>query len=184
MEDKMSLIAYLDSEKISNPDYINDYYDFLSYAFHRTDFFMLVYVNYYNKGYTKEMKALKKALEPYVVKKRTNPSWPGTLNTFSLNSTYKVVFYSTAPEAKQILMRASFCIGDWSRPLNPEDLAFFEGNKCWFYSVGHEKIGAVIRATEDDVRFLLEKGLISLKDVFKRKDDYFDAYDEQLVIEA
>lgn len=31
------------------------YEQFIDYAFKHTDFFMLVYVNYYNKGYTKKM---------------------------------------------------------------------------------------------------------------------------------
>mgnify|MGYP003221416505 FL=1 len=30
------------------------YEQFIDYAFKHTDFFMLVYVNYYNKGYTKK----------------------------------------------------------------------------------------------------------------------------------
>ena len=113
------------------------YEQFIDYAFKHTDFFMLVYVNYYNKGYTKKMKSFMKSLKPFQVKRRTNPSWPGAELTICPNTSYKVVFYRTDEDAKEVL-KYVFKISDWSCPENPQDLAFFKGNKCWFYSVGHE----------------------------------------------
>ena len=76
------------------------YEQFIDYAFKHTDFFMLVYVNYYNKGYTKKMKSFMKSLKPFQVKRRTNPSWPGTELTICPNTSYKVVFYRTDEDAK------------------------------------------------------------------------------------
>lgn len=154
------------------------YFDFLDYAFSKTDYFMLVYVNYYGKGYTRQQKYFKKTLEPFKVKSRSNPSWPGTLKTFSKNSSYKVVFYKNDERAKQLLKECN-CLSDWSRPVNPEDLAFFKGNKCWFYSVGHEKIAAIIRADKEDLDFVESTGLAS-RSKAKIRDDYFDAYDEEI----
>lgn len=154
------------------------YFDFLDYAFSKTDYFMLVYVNYYGKGYTQKQKYFKKVLEPFKVKCRSNPSWPGTLNTFSEKSTYKIIFYRNDDSAKQILKECN-CLSDWSRPKCPEDLAFFKGNECWFYSVGHEMIAAIISADKDDLDFVESKGL-ALKEKAKPRDCYFDLYNEIL----
>lgn len=155
------------------------YYDFLDYAFSVADFFMLVYVNYYGKGYSKIIKKFIEALKPYKVKSRTNPSWPGTLGTYSLNTTYKVVFYRTSTEAKEVLKNATG-ISFWSSPSNPQDLAFFKGNLCWFYSVGHENIAAIIHATQDDLDFVESLGL-ALKKNAKPTSEYYSLYDEPLL---
>ena len=154
------------------------YHLFLDYAFSKTDYFMLVYVNYYGKGYTKSQKHFRDALSPYKVKTRANTSWPGTLKTACPNTSYKIVFYKTVEEAKLVLKEVS-CISAWTRGY-PEDLAFFIGNQCWFYSVGHEKIAAVIDATEEDIDFLESNGLAQRKNAYVPKDNYFDAYDEIL----
>ena len=100
------------------------YFHFLDYAFECADFFMLVYVNYYGKGYSAIMKDFKKKLEAFKVKVRTNPCWPGTPGTYSVNTTYKVVFYRTDPKAKNILKTVT-SLSDLSCPIYPQDLAFF-----------------------------------------------------------
>lgn len=156
------------------------YVDLIDYAFEKADFFMLVYVNYYGKGYSKEKKYFRRKLEPYQIKSRTNPSWPGTPETFCPNSTYKVIFYKTNTEAKKVLQEVS-CLSDWTSPSLPEDLAFFKGNQCWFYSVGHEKIGAFLHATDEDLDFIESKGLASRERAFVPQDDYYNAYDEALI---
>ena len=155
------------------------YFDFLDYAFAKTDYFMLVYVNYYNKGYSKTMKYFRKALKPYQIKSRTDPSWPGVPSTYCPNTTYKIIFYSNQPEAKEILKQVT-ALSDWSSPSYPQDLAFFKGNQCWFYSVGHEKIGAIIRATDEDISFVESKGLAARGMAYDSLNDYFDVYDENL----
>ena len=83
------------------------YVDFLDYAFSKSDFFMLVYINYNGKGYTKRQKNFKQSLKSFQVKSRTNPKWPGTLQTSSQNTTYKVIFYKTEQKAKDILKEVS-----------------------------------------------------------------------------
>ena len=82
------------------------YDDFLDYAFSSNDYFMLVYVNYKQRGYTQTQSYFKKALSPYKVKTRTNPSWPGTLRTIRPNATYQIVFYRTDDEAKKMAAEA------------------------------------------------------------------------------
>lgn len=155
------------------------YFDFLDYAFEETDYFMLVYVNYYGKGYSKAMKYFKNALRPYQVKSRSNPCWPGVLSTFCPQTTYKIIFYNNRPEAKKILKQVAK-LSDWSSPSYPQDLAFFKGNKCWFYSVGHEKIGAIIRANDKDIDFVESRKLALREMAFVPQDNYFEAYDEVL----
>lgn len=102
---------------------------------------MLVFANYYGKGLPARAKQIQKELKPFRVKSRTNPSWPGVLETYCPNTTYKINFYHCCDESK-IFLHEFDKLSDWSRPRNAEDLAFFKNNQCWFYSVGHEKIAA------------------------------------------
>ena len=154
------------------------YFDFLDYAFDTADFFMLVYVNYYGKGYSATMKAFKKELEEFKVKTRTNPHWPGTPGTSSMNTTYKVVFYRTDPTAKAILKKVN-ALNAWACPSYPQDLAFFKGNKCWFYSVGHENIAAIIGATNSDFDFIESKKLANRANA-EPLGEYYKQFDECL----
>jgi hypothetical protein len=152
------------------------YFSFLDYAFDCTDFFMLVFVNYHGKGYSATMNTFKKELEPFTVKTRSNPSWPGTPSTYSINTTYKVIFYRTDPKAKTILKKVT-ALNDWSSPSYPQDLAFFKGNKCWFYSVGHEKIAAIIRPTNNDLDFM-ESYQFAQRINVEPLTDYYRGFDE------
>lgn len=157
------------------------YHNFLDYAFDETDYFMLVYVNYNGNGYSKIMKDLRDKLKPYKVKSRTNPSWPGTPKTWCNNTTYQINFYRNTTEAKELLKSVDK-LSDWSRPSYPQDLAFFKGNQCWFYSVGHEKIGAIIHANEKDIDFVEANGLALRDKAFERQSaeekQFFGAFDE------
>ena len=167
-----------------NDDQKNDccknqtYLSFLTYAFEKTNYFMLVYVNYYGKGYTKIMKRYREALKPFEIKVRTNPSWPGTMSRCS-DTTYKVVFYKNNDKAKEILSSVE-CMSQWSGPNYPQDLAFFKGNQCWFYSVGHETIAAILYATEEDVEFVEKNGLADKSSVLIVEDTYLEEYNEIL----
>ncbi|MBE7067379.1 MAG: hypothetical protein E7385_07505 [Ruminococcaceae bacterium] len=173
----MDKIIFFENEKTEQCAGEN-YYAFLDYAFQNTDCFMLVYVNYYNQGYSKKMKYYKNILNKYKVKSRSNPSWPGVLETYCPNTTYKIVFYKTDPEAKEILKQVDK-LSAWSRPSYPEDLSFFKGNQCWFYSVGHEGIGAILHAREEDIDFVASLKLAKREDALTY-DSYYDACDEEL----
>lgn len=156
------------------------YRKFIDYASRECDFFMLVYVNYYGDGYTKIMKEYREALQPLQVKSRSNPFWPGTLGTYCLNTTYKVIFYRKEEKAKEILKSVDR-LSAWSRPLYPQDLAFFKKNDCWSYSIGHEVMGGLIDPTEKDILFLEENGLASRSDIEIDMENYYSAYDETLI---
>ena len=134
------------------------YRAFVDYAFEKTDYFMLVYINYYGHGYTKEQKYFKKALWPYRVCSRTNPVWPGSPGVDSPNTTYKIMFYRNDPKAKEILKEKN-SISEWGWG-SPEDLAFFKGSTCWFCSTGHEGLATVIHSDEEDVTFLEKLGIV------------------------
>ncbi|MBE6947497.1 MAG: hypothetical protein E7454_04525 [Ruminococcaceae bacterium] len=175
----MSVIIYFDNENQTKDRCAGQaYYNFLDYAFSKTDYFMLVYVNYYGKGYSKETKRIMNDLSTFKVKSRTNPSWPGTLNTYTKNTTYKIVFYRNTNEGKEILKQVK-CLSDWTCPAYPQDLAFFKGGECWFYSVGHEKIGAIIGATEEDFIFLELNNLAKRSDA-RPTNNYYRAFNEKL----
>lgn len=99
--------------------------------------------------------------------------------TICPNTSYKVVFYRTDEDAKEVL-KYVFKISDWSCPENPQDLAFFKGNKCWFYSVGHEKIAGIIRADDEDVDFVVKCGLADYSDV-EPFNPHYCVFDEEIV---
>lgn len=139
---------------------------------------MLVYVNYYGKGYSAIMKSFRKELEAYKVKTRTNPYWPGTPGTYSVNTSYKVVFYRTDQKAKTILKKVT-SLNAWMCPSYPQDLAFFKKNQCWFYSVGHENIAAIIRPTNNDLDFL-ESHQLAQRMNAKPLSEYYRNFDECL----
>ena len=153
------------------------YHNLIDYAFSQADYFMLVFVNYYGKGYAAPMKYFKAKLQPFKVKSRSNPSWPGTVATINDSSTYKVIFYRTDPMAKDILKEVN-SLSEWSRPSHPQDLAFYKGNKCWFYSIGHEDIAAITHATKEDIEFLEKNKLADGKNARLNDDDFFDQFDE------
>ena len=171
--------VYFREEFERNSCYGQVYFDFIDYAFSKADYFMLVFVNYYGNGYKSKQKYFMDKLKKYKVKTRTNPYWLGTPGTFSQNSTYKIVFYKTEPDAKEILKEVDG-ISAWSRPGMPEDLAFFKKNQCWFYSVGHEHIASMQHIDTDDLDFLESKKLASKKDVLVMHDEFLTLYDEQL----
>ena len=108
------------------------------------------------------------------------PSWPGTTATDCPNTTYKIVFYKNCAQAKEILGKVD-CLSAWTRPFYPQDLAFFKGNQCWFYSVGHEKIAQIIHATDEDISFWEENELASREDAYIPRNNWFDTYNEVIL---
>lgn len=158
------------------------YQRFLDYAFATSDFFMLVFVAY--QGHmTQQKKALREELRPYKVKRRTDPSWPGTLVTYSINTRYQVTFYRTDPQAKAIVKRIHSLYA-WNRQFLPQDLAFFRGDQCWFASVAHEQMAFLLHATKEDITLMTEIGAIKPGDVEPMTDDdltYYAQFDEKLV---
>ena len=156
------------------------YYDFLDYAFSKADYFMLVYINYYGKGYSAKQKYFKEKLAKFKVKSRSNPIWPGTPSVYIENTTYKIVFYKTVEEAKEYLKEVE-SITDWSMPEMPEDLAFFKRNHCWFHSVGHEDIAGMVNPDEEDLNFLESKGLASRKEIVLCEENSYGICDEKLL---
>lgn len=172
----MDKIVYLND--LASQKQKRDVYSlFIDFAFEKTDYFMLVYVNYNGKGYTKTMKSFRDRLSRFKIKTRTNPRWPGTLKTDSSNTTYKIIFYKTHQEAREILKEVSF-FNDWTRPSYPQDLAFFKQNVCWFYSVGHENISAVVNATDEELIFLSQIGLANMENIYLQSDNYCELYNE------
>lgn len=164
--------------KIKDLNLHSKYNAFIDYSFNRCTAFMLVYVNYNGKGYSKEKKEFKKKLKSFEIKRRSNPSWPGVPYTFSSKTEYCIVFYRTTPEAKQILKEKK-SLFDWSSPSSPEDLAFFVDNMCWFYSVGHESLAFCIHPDVNDNLFFANNNLIDDSNCDDYYSDYYDQFNEK-----
>ena len=159
----------------------NKYLNFIDYAFGKTDSFMLVYINYYAKGYSKTQKYFRDKLKRFKIKSRTDPNWPGIMELYGDSTSYKVVFYKNSEETKNILKEAKG-LNDWSGR-GPENLAFFIGNQCWFYSVSCENIAAVVHASEEDIAFLVSQNLAKREAAFIPKNNYIDTFDEPGLLE-
>lgn len=161
--------------KIKGLESHSKYNAFIDYSFNKCTAFMLVYINYNGKGYSKEKKEFRKKLKSFEIKRRRNPSWPGVPYTFSNKTEYCIVFYRTTPEAKQILKEKT-SLFDWSSPSSPEDLAFFVGDMCWFYSVGHESLAFCIHPDVNDNCFFANNELIDYSNYY---DYYYDQFNEK-----
>ena len=156
------------------------YQRFVDYAFENCDFFMLVYVNYYGKGYSKELKQFEKMLKPFQYKRRTDPCWPGTPGTYCKNTTYKVVFYPTTEETKRIVKSVN-ALEEWGGKTLPQDIAFFKGNNCWFYSVIHETMAGIVDVSEKDIHFCKKNGLYSPSCLNSISEQEISYYFEELI---
>lgn len=174
-------------EGLGNPSCVGEYYNaLLDYAFEQADYFMLAWMEYGNEygihNFSKEAYEIQKLLSPYIVKIRSDLHWPGSspvpLGTCKIIG--QVVFYITAPEAKQVLKRVAGLF-DWINPDYPQDLAFFKENKCWFYSVAHEKMASFVRATDEDVAFLISHGVDTEYSTYILDDTALATYDEDSI---
>ena len=133
----------------------------IDYCLRNTSSFMLVYAKYQMKPYSSEMEEIRRELTKFEIKRRINPSWPGTPATYSSNTEYQIVFYACEQEARNSLLKTN-SLFSWTRPEMPQDLAFFRGNKCWLYTVAHEGFFCVIDPTQADVEFLKSVGLYDI----------------------
>ncbi|MBC8528572.1 hypothetical protein H8699_03855 [Christensenellaceae bacterium NSJ-44] len=137
----------------------SNYEEFINYALNNSDYFMLVYVRYNMAPESIFTNNIFKDLRDLTVKTRANPSWAGTPETYSNNTAYKITFYRSDPSAQQVLNRVNG-IYNWTRPENPQDLAFYRGGQCWFYSIGHERMSGIIDPSPEDKTFFEERSLI------------------------
>ena len=146
------------------------------YLFAEANYFMLVY----SKFSPADAKILQTTLAPYKAKARHDPHWPGTIQTSPKALRYDIVFYRIEDDSKKLFMGA-FMQGNIKKFHHEIDFAFFKNNTCWFYSVAHEKIATLIRATDRDIAFFKSLKLINAQDVCDVPEHFFTAYDEKTV---
>ena len=89
-------------------------------------------------------------------KSKSIVDWPGLVEDIS-GADYKMIIYRADDEAKQILKEVD-ALSDWSGK-NPEYLAFFNGQKCWFYSASLIGVAAIINPDNLDFEFIEKHGL-------------------------
>lgn len=138
---------------------------------------MLAYIKYPYDYDSTVKECIKQELSAFVIKKRTNPSWPGTGCTIGGNREFEIIFYKCCQEVKPILLKAK-ALYDWAPPSMPEDLAFFRGNLSWIHSTSHEEMASMTDPTQEDIDYFDELGLISKDNLDKYKSNpYFEKLD-------
>ena len=153
----------LDIDYISN----QNYYDFIHYCINNSSAFMLVYVDYCQSNNNNRKTEIKNRLKKYEMKKRNDPKWPGTILTeLTGRRTVEIIFYKSCEEVKEVLMSVDN-IFSWTRPDMPEDLAFFKGNKCWFYSTAHEELATLVEPSKEDIGFFEKINCFNEKKIYE-----------------
>lgn len=155
-------------------DICNDetYREFLDYAFEISNFFMLLYRNWYNRGYSEIQKSYMKDLGPFKVKSKIE-SYPENA------SVYQYIFYKNNEKAKEILKKINL-INYFNKPTFPENLSFFKENRCRIKTITHEGEGVVLDATDKDVDFFFKLGLSKSDDIQYDETGFYDYCDEEL----
>ena len=161
-------------EKITGQTYI----DFLDLFFKETDYFMLVYPR---KNLSENQILFKNKLQPFEYKKRYAINHPGTEYAYQGEPFLEMIFYRTDEKAKEILKEVDE-LRKLSFPNYPEDIVFYSGKKCRFFSVAHEYMGCIIHATEEDIDFLKKHDLYNIKCVDELPVD-FSKWDEEFLEE-
>ena len=163
-----------------------EYFEFIDYAFSKADYFMMVYGSAPNYGYTYHEKRFKKALEKFKVKSRTGTDCPG-LYEFNHEAKYKIVFYKTSLEAREIFKEISKeVVGTYNSSgyhrhglgLFLANLSFFKKDDCWFYSSMEEE-AVIIEADKSDIKFALENGLAAPEDIIVDNEKKFYCYHKE-----
>lgn len=138
------------------------YERFIDYALAHTDAFMFVGCNYYNSRiYKTHVKPFIKELQPYAIKRRHDPQWPGTVQAGTDRYQRTIYFYRSDPNAAAVLKSAGRIFG-WVYPYYPEDLAFFRQGYCWMASVAHEEYLWFYRETKEDLTFFRSLGVLEM----------------------
>lgn len=157
------------------------YQALLDYMAARCDRFMLAYVLADGEKMSAEMRHIEQQLRPYRLFYRRTGGWPGAIFDHSIvrrGTTYRVTFYRLCAESMAFLHQADGLFS-WMPPDRPQDLGFYLGKKCRFYSSGVARIAAFCHATDDDLAFADKNALAAPEDLFIPKDDSISLYDEK-----
>lgn len=119
--------------------------------------------------FKKSTETFSKEIEPFLIKKRHDPVWPGTqvLSPIGNESNFDICIYQSCEEVKPYLLRVEHLF-QWMYPYYPEDLCFFKDNKCWFYACSHEERSYILADSKDEVKAFEDMGIV-----------FFDEYDEE-----
>ena len=131
----------------------DNYVDFINYCVETCDYCMLVYRYYKQKGLPDPIKFVRNQLRPLCVKTKSDSAWPGTPFTFADFYRYRICFYKLNDDVKSILYNAQHLFG-FDSVRFPQDVAFFRRNKCFIYSVVHEKFASMVDPEKKDKEML------------------------------
>lgn len=95
-------------------------------------------------------------LEPYLIKKRVNPTeWADIRLDINEHMRTEVCIYRICSEVKNCLLQPN-ALFEWKYPYFPDDLCFMKKGFCWFYSVAHEEYAYMYVDNDNDIEFLKE----------------------------
>ncbi|MCA5011572.1 MULTISPECIES: hypothetical protein [unclassified Enterococcus] len=111
----------------------------------------------YSYSYNPQTYQLLDELSEFLVKVEKTNRWATSL-VISYEIVADVYRYKLNQASLAIMLRYSKKISDWCGPTLPEDIAFFEGEKMWMGTVGHE-VESVWHLTESEYQEINSLGI-------------------------
>lgn len=157
---------------------ISDYHKFISYACSTCDTFSLNDDREYfaENMYIKEKRKYKKVLHllrPYQVRYEYMKDGHSECTGTSYRDTY-IRHYRCCLETEAILQRKE-SVFDWELCNNlPEELCFYRGDQCWYYTITHEEMDGFENYTKEDAQALIESGAVDCSGEEWNEDDFIE----------
>lgn len=141
-------------------DLVENYHEVIKYAGKNSDSFSVI--TNLKKPYSKnppncEHDEAIKCLEPFLTEHVVGiKEWPGMIT----KDNHKVmIIYRTCKESRKILSEMPNLFLPIENQL-PEDICFYRNKKPWLATVSHEKTAFMSDATNDDIAFLNDNGIM------------------------
>ena len=145
---------------------------FVEYLYSRCDKFLMAIPNFERtryqqdemnekyKKYLNNIKPICDSIEPYIIYKYYTKHYMHTKSSI-IRDARLVKFYEGF---KDILLKSGG-FHKWLYPKYPEDLCFFKGQKCWFFTIVHEDMFYIVEPTDEDID-MIEKIGIEYQDIY------------------
>jgi len=150
----------------------NQFEKFVEYLYIRCDKFLMAIPNFKRtryqqdemneeyKKYLNNIKPICDSIEPYIIYKYYTKHYMHTKSSIIIDARL-VKFYEGF---KDILLKSGG-FHKWLYPKYPEDLCFFSGEKCCFFTVTHEDMFYIVEPNDEDID-MLEKIGMEYQDIY------------------
>jgi len=122
------------------------------------------------KKYLKKVKPICDDIEPYVIYRYTTKNYITARSKYIVDAIL-VKFY----EGFKSILLESGGFHKWLYPDYPEDLCFFEDEKCWFFTTAYESKFYIVEPTDEDIKMIGNIG-IKYKSTFYRNFKSLEYY--------